>query len=256
MGDWMMFGIKSDGTLWAWGRQAYVYTAAADANADPRPGRVGADSDWRACASFAGSCPVFAKRDGSLWVLDASGDRGIANVTAIVSGLVTNNQLNFTEDGTTLGGDPAWGTPKILQITFRFEGTNRIETFAENASVTLGGAGPPLSIVRALYGDPDLIRNVAAGRPLPASISQPAQFRRIQLPKDVVAFCGGRHKLGAALTASGQVWTWGEAMGQHTRAIPTLQWCSKLAGRFGINAQWGDPEPVIHKEPAKLENQP
>jgi alpha-tubulin suppressor-like RCC1 family protein len=24
MGDWMAFAIKSDGTLWAWGRQAHM----------------------------------------------------------------------------------------------------------------------------------------------------------------------------------------------------------------------------------------
>jgi hypothetical protein len=52
---------------------------------------LGTESDWLASASFAGSCPIMQKRDGSLWVRDGSGLRGVANVTAIVSELVTNN---------------------------------------------------------------------------------------------------------------------------------------------------------------------
>jgi hypothetical protein len=254
MGEWMVFGIKSDGTLWAWGRQAHLYTGAADASADSSPVRVGAESDWRACASFASSSPLMMKRDGSLWILDASADRGIATVTAIVAGLVTNNQLSCMADSATLGGDPAFGIVKSLQITFQLGGTNRIETFTENSTVNLGGTGQPLSITRALYGDPRLVRN-AAGSSLQAWSNQPAQLRRIQLPKDVVAFCGGRHGLGAALTAEGEVWTWGEALGRHTRPLPGLQFCSSLLNRVGVKVLWGEPGPVILKEPSKLENE-
>ncbi|MGA2245158.1 MAG: hypothetical protein ABSH48_09180 [Verrucomicrobiota bacterium] len=252
MGDWMVFGIKSDGTLWAWGRQAHVYTGAP-AGADSSPMQVGTESDWRACASFAGSYPVIMKRDGSLWVLDASSDRGVANVTAIVTGRVTHNHLSLLADSTSLGGDPAFGAVKRLQITFQLGGTNRTETFKENSPVRLGGTGPPLSITTALYGDPKLF-GTAAGSSLPTSIP-PAQLRRIQVPNNVVAFCGGHHRMGAALTADGEVWTWGEAMGQHTHSIPPLQWCSSLLNRTGINVHWGDPEPVILNEPSKLETQ-
>jgi len=251
MGDWMVFAIKSDGTLWAWGRQAHIYTGAPTANADSSPVRVGAENDWRACASFSQSCPVFMKRDGSIWVLDCSGGRGVAAVTAIVTGLVTNNQLNCVADSTTLGGDPSFGIVKSLQITCQLGGTNRVLTFKENSSVSLGGTGQTLTITRALYGDPRLFRD-AAGPWLQVSGSQPARLRRIQLRKDVVAFCGGRHMLGAALTSEGEVWTWGEALGQHTRPILPLQLCSRLLNQVGVQAHWGDPGPVIHKEPSRL----
>jgi alpha-tubulin suppressor-like RCC1 family protein len=250
----MVFGIKSDGTLWAWGRQAHFYTGAPNASANSSPVRVGTDSDWRACASFVQSCTVFMKRDGSLWVLDDSDHRGVANITAIVSGLVTNNQLNCIADNTTLGGDPEFGVVKSLQITFQLEGKNQIKTFTENSTVKLGVTGQSLSITRALYGDPALVRN-APETSLQYSTNQPARLRRIQLPKDVVAFCGGLHKLGAALTAEGEVWTWGEALGQHTRPIPPLQFLSKVVKPPGITGDWGDPQPVILNEPAKLENE-
>jgi alpha-tubulin suppressor-like RCC1 family protein len=249
MGAWMVFAIKSDGTLWAWGRQAHIYTGA-DANADSAPVRVGADSDWRACASFAGSCPVFMKRDGSIWVMDASDRRGVAAVTAIVSGLVTNNQLNCVADNMTLGGDPAFGVVKSLQITCLLGGTNRVLAFRENAAVSVGKPGQNLTIIRALYGDPKMFD--ASGPWLRASNAQPFRLRRIQLQKDVVAFCGGRHRLGAALTAEGEVWTWGEALGQHTRAVLPLQFCSYLLGKVGVNVFLGEPGPVIFNEPERL----
>ena len=254
MGDWMVFAIKSDGTLWAWGREAHVYTGAP-ADSDPSPMRVGTETNWQACAAFANSCPLIQKRDGSLWVRDGSGLRGVANVTASVSGLVTNNHLICRADSGTLGGDPASGIPKVLEITFELGGTNRIETYTEGSAVALGGSGPPLSIISALYGDPKLVGNPAwlASQP---GLNQPGQFRRIDLPKGVVAFCGGRHQLGAALTADGEVWTWGETLGQETSSIPPVQWCVRLLNRAGIHVHWADPEPVVLKKPARLETQP
>src|ERR1039457_4612503 len=43
---------------------------------------------------------------------------GSSNVTAIVTGLVSNNQLNFVASNAALGGDPAYGVVKTLQINF------------------------------------------------------------------------------------------------------------------------------------------
>ena len=60
--------------------------------------------------------------------------------------------------------------------------------------------------------------------------------------------------LGAALTANGEVWIWGEALGQHTPPIPPLQFCSRLLNGVGVQVQWGDPRPVILKEPSRLGN--
>jgi alpha-tubulin suppressor-like RCC1 family protein len=255
MGDWMVFGIKSDGTLWAWGRQAHMYTGAST-NSDSSPVRVGTESDWQACAAFAGSCPLMQKRDGSLWVRDGSGLRGVANVTAMVSGLVTNNHLLCLADSGTLGGgDPASGIPKVLKITYEVGGLTQVETFTENSAVKLGGAGPPLFIVSALYGDPKLVNDTAWLSSQP-SINHPGQFRRIELPKGVVAFCGGHHQLGAALTADGEVWTWGETLGQQTFPIAPVRGLARLLNQAGIHVQWADPEPVVLKEPARLETQP
>jgi alpha-tubulin suppressor-like RCC1 family protein len=238
MGDWTVFAVKADGTLWAWGRQARAYTG--NPNAESTPVQVGTNNDWRACASFEGSCPLFMKRDGSLWAMDAWHERGVATVTAIVAGLVTNSQLNLVADSATFGGDPAFGVAKSLQIIYQLGGTNRVMTFAEDAPVYLGEAGLPLTIIRALYGDPRSFRDAAAGA---SPQSLPAQLRRIQAPKEIVAFEGGRHRLGVVLTSEGEVWTWGEALGRHTLI-------SRLLKRVGIPVE---PRPVILKKPSLLE---
>jgi len=250
MGDWMVFAIKSDGSLWAWGRQAHVFTGA-DASANPAPMRVGVDSDWRACAHFAHHCPLFMKRDGSLWVLDGSDARGVANVTAIVKGLVANDKLNFLADSTTFGGDPAFGVKKDLQITFQIGGTNCVKTFAEDSIVSLGLSGETLKITRALYGDPKLFQNTN-GLWLQSSNNQPAQFRRIALDKEVIAFCGGRHTLGVALTSEDEVWMWGEALGQHRGGFFLLQFLSGVLNRAGVGVHRPESQPVIVKDPVRL----
>jgi len=68
-----VFAIKSDGTLWAWGREAHVYTGASDPAQDSTPVRVGTDSDWGSLSATTGWwCLGLTKKDGSLWMMDAS----------------------------------------------------------------------------------------------------------------------------------------------------------------------------------------
>ena len=251
MGDWLVFAIKSDGTLWAWGRMANSYTGVSTTGANSAPVQVGTNTDWRECSYFAGSKPLFMKRDGSIWLLDASDHRGVAPVTGIVKGLLESNQLNFLADSDNLGGDPAFGVLKVLEITYQMGATNGVATFTENKPVKLGDGRQPLTITRALYGDQALI-----GRATNVwDQTQPAQFRRLALPTNVVAFAGGRHGFGAALTSDGEVWTWGESMGRHTLALPPLQGLSRFLGRLGIQVHWGEPQPVILNQPERLERQ-
>lgn len=79
---------------------------------------------------------------------------GYSNVTAIVIGLETNNQVSFVANNATMGGDPAFGIVKTLQITFQIGGgTNQTQSFAENSTVNISGNGQTLTIIQALYGD-------------------------------------------------------------------------------------------------------
>ena len=75
-GYFTVFAVKSDGTLWCWGREARFYTQTHDADLEVTPAQVGAEKDWRSCASSPGGFYLLLmKRDGSLWALDASEHR-------------------------------------------------------------------------------------------------------------------------------------------------------------------------------------
>ena len=99
---------------------------------------------------------------------------GYSNVTAIVKGFVTNNQLNFVASNGNLGGDPAYGVVKVLQINFTLGGTNQTLTYGENATVQIGGAGQPLTIIQALYGNAVAFPGLG-GIQVQAAVTEPAQ---------------------------------------------------------------------------------
>ncbi len=99
---------------------------------------------------------------------------GVTNVTAIVAALVTNNQLHFVAANTNLGGDPAYGTVKSLQITYQLGTTNDTRSFVENSTVNIGAAGQILTIIQALYGDPALLPG-SGGLEVQAAVTEPAR---------------------------------------------------------------------------------
>jgi len=72
-GPWTVFAVKADGTLWTWGREAHVYTESQNPALDTTLTRVGTNSDWvsiPACGLWW--CQGLTKKDGSLWLMDAS----------------------------------------------------------------------------------------------------------------------------------------------------------------------------------------
>jgi hypothetical protein len=89
----------------------------------------------------------------------------------------------------------------------------------------------------------------------PAWKMKPVSLRRIPLGKDILAFAGGRHRLGVALTREGEVWTWGPALGRYSLATAPLQLLSKLLNQAGFPIRLGDPQPVVRKQPWQLPNE-
>lgn len=67
----IMFAIKSDGTLWAWGANAHVFTGVYNQTSDAVLTRVGNDNDWQACSTGTFYL-ILLKKDGSVWAMDAS----------------------------------------------------------------------------------------------------------------------------------------------------------------------------------------
>ena len=107
------------------------------------------------------------------------------NVTTLVASKVTNNVLNLAVNNTTMGGDPAFGTAKILQIIYQVGGgINQTQSFAENSTATLSGGGQSLTIVQALYGDPAAIAN-PNGPLVMAAITEPSRILETIAPTNL-----------------------------------------------------------------------
>lgn len=102
---------------------------------------------------------------------------GYSNVTGIVTGYVTNNQLNFIASNGNLGGDPAYGIAKLLQIDLTLGGTNQTLSFAENSTVQVGNGSLPLTIIRALYGNPNAFPGLG-GIAVQAAVTEPSRIVR------------------------------------------------------------------------------
>ncbi len=66
---WM--AVKSDGTLWAWGRIAHTFTRAST-NSDGMPAQIGNETNWLSVwSSGGGFAHLLKKRDGSFWLMDS-----------------------------------------------------------------------------------------------------------------------------------------------------------------------------------------
>lgn len=71
--------LKSDGTLWVWGRYASNYTGVK--NQADVPNRLGTNSDWQSISSAEWARDLYVvlrKKDGTIWTMESSGDAGWA----------------------------------------------------------------------------------------------------------------------------------------------------------------------------------
>ena len=137
---------------------------------------------------------------------------GYTNATALVASLVTNNQLNFVANNTTMGGDPALNIVKTLQITFTLGGTNQTLSFPENATVQIGNGSQTLTVVQVFYGNAATFPG-APGMQVQAAVTEPARCLETIAPTNLTVpspgcytFDLGQNMVGwVQLTISGSV---------------------------------------------------
>ncbi|HKQ36724.1 MAG TPA: hypothetical protein VJ063_01525 [Verrucomicrobiae bacterium] len=70
-GPWTVLAIKSDGTLWSWGREAHRFTSALNGGGNATPAQVGTNNDWQAICRVGWMYQLLRKKDGSLWAMHA-----------------------------------------------------------------------------------------------------------------------------------------------------------------------------------------
>jgi alpha-tubulin suppressor-like RCC1 family protein len=148
--------IKSDGTLWAWGGNAFGGIGIGDTLPRELPVQVGSATTWKSIASDNSLGTVALRQDGTLWHW---GDYGIP----------------FTVAPVQYTGDPAWAGPwedyaagdmHLLLLKNGSVGARELYAWGGNEWGMLGngtsgssaGSSVPIRI-----GDADLWRSVAAG---------------------------------------------------------------------------------------------
>ncbi|MGH7951029.1 MAG: sigma-70 family RNA polymerase sigma factor [Limisphaerales bacterium] len=110
-GYFTMFALKSDGTLWTWGLKADIYNGEPDYSLDGSraqltPIQIGTENDWQSFSSAQGCFYLLLrKKDGSLWVLDASEHRTIKSANSYKP--IAPRKINFQKDiaAYAAGGD-------------------------------------------------------------------------------------------------------------------------------------------------------
>jgi RNA polymerase sigma factor (sigma-70 family) len=227
VGDSSSFALKNDGTLWAWGANG-IGVGIGGTKSKPfiDAVQIGTSTNWTKI--WAGSIQsVGLQSDGSLWFwgsLDGNG-RGTneflvptrispdTNWTDVCFGYFT--VFAIKSDGTLW----SWG------LTANFY-TQTGDTNLKATPMQVGtesdwqscasSPGCFYHILRKKDGSLWALDASEHRRVKPVSEYKPVQLRKINLPKDVVAFTAGGDNIGVVLTRDGEVWTWGRVDGEHS----------------------------------------
>jgi RNA polymerase sigma factor (sigma-70 family) len=194
-------GLQSDGSLWFWGT---LTGDAKDTNTFRVPTRISPDTKW-VDACFGYSMVLAIKSDGTLW---AWGNR--ANFYTGVA------DTNLNAVPMQVGTDSDWQAISSANGCFY-----HILKKKDGSFWALDGS--ELRIIK------------------PASEYKPIKFRKLDLPKDVAAFAAGGDNIGVVLTHSGEVWTWGNVIGEHS---PKAFW--------GPNGRQASPIYKVMEKPWQL----
>jgi alpha-tubulin suppressor-like RCC1 family protein len=99
----VLVALKSDGTLWACGRRAPIFTGTTNNPSPLTPVRLGSDSDWQSCSASEEARDLYVllrKKDGSIWVMESSMAEG---------GLLHLKQIKLKGDLVALAGGGGGG---------------------------------------------------------------------------------------------------------------------------------------------------
>ncbi len=179
-GNGQKIGLQSDGSLWFWGSFS---GDSKDTNIFFVPTRISLDTNWTdACCGYF---TLFAlKSDGTLWawglkadIYNGGPDHGLDGSFATV----TPTQVGTESDWQSFSSSPGC----FYHILRKKDGSLWALDASEHRTIK------------------------------PASAYKPIPLRKINFNKDIAAYAAGGDNIGIILTPDGEVWTWGNVLGEH-----------------------------------------
>ena len=232
------FGLKNDGTLWAWGNNWAGQLGVGSTKASTNAVQVGISTNWIKVLG-GGIQTVGLQSDGSLWfwrsLTGGSKDTNNFRVPTRISpdtnwvdacfGYFT--VLALKSDGTLwafgLDAEIYTGAPdKSLNAT-----TEQIGTENDWQSIS-SSMGCYYHILRKKDGslwalDASEHRTIKS-----TNAYKTITPRKINFQKDIAAYAAGGDNVGIILTHDGEVWTWGNVLGEH----PPSDYFGKKGGQL------------------------
>jgi len=252
------FALRKDGTLWAWGDNWAGNLGIGTTVPSPEAVQIGSQTNWTRIWA-AGVQTLALQSDGSLWFWGTlTGSSSDTNRFLIPTRVSTDTNwidvgfgyfviFAIKADGTLW----AWGrnagiyTGKTIQLV----NETHVQVGTNNDWLACSSSEYFYRVFRKKDGSlwsidaPDYTFITKASY-------KPVQLKRIDLPRDVVAFgAAERGVTGVALTRDGEVWTWGHVLGERTPGYPTL---GMLATRLGWKTDLFKGKPVTRDKPWQL----
>lgn len=227
IGDGCGFGIKKDGTLWTWGENGMGDMGIGKIKqATNAPLQVGTSTRWKKV--WAGDVQTAGlQTDGTLWFWGTlTGDGG--------------KKDQFTVP-TQMSPDTNWvdaGFGYFTAFAIKADGTlwswGREANFYTGADTNMNkqpmqvgtdmdwescssSPGGFYMLLRKKDGSLWAMDASDHRTVKPDAEYKPIQFRKIDLNKDIVAYVSGSDNIGLTITRAGEVWAWGNVMGQHSQ---------------------------------------
>ncbi len=258
-----VLALKRDGSLWGWGSNWAGQTGSVlPSRETTTPTRIGVDNDWSKIAASAATS-LALKSDGTIWAwgqdVNGFGKYGRiptlfdtdTNWTSVVPGL--NHIMGLRTDGTIwnlgytsfspvssgfaqVGSDSDW--VEVIAAFHLF--------FARKQDNSWWVAGGSLDQMKRLGGGVMWNRTMgsrAAGEPVP-------------VPFPLQAWAMGMSSRSVVVLApDGNLWTWGQAMGERPRMArfaPVIRLINRAAKILGAGGEWIELEEYPNDESPRL----
>jgi alpha-tubulin suppressor-like RCC1 family protein len=227
------FGLKNDGTLWAWGSDWSGQLGIGNANTKPITNamQVGDSTNWVKIWG-GGIQTVGLQNDGSLWFWGSLTGSG-------------NDKKPFLVP-TRVSPDTDWTDVCFGYFTiFALKSDGTLWTWGLKANIYNGGPdngldGSSAQLMLVQIGTENDWQSFSSSQGCfylllrkkdgslwaldasehrtvkPPNSYKPIVPRKINFQKDIVAYAAGGDNIGIVLTPDGEVWTWGRVIGEHS----------------------------------------